>query len=231
VKRFAKDPFAAAPQQRSNPRWDQHNGTICDRYGTIFFVLSCLYLMASFFVPPEPVPQSQSERFDKLVRPHVLPLYSAAYRLLGSREEAEDLVQDVLIKLYPRTDEMFALRDLRSWLLRVLYHQFVDRTRAHLRTVPTVSDDELMQTVPDPAPGPDLLTADADLSDKVAVVIGQLPYMHRALITLHIFGGHTLEELTEVFEVPVGTHKSRLHRSKTTLKERLAPLLGEWNPF
>jgi RNA polymerase sigma factor (sigma-70 family) len=186
--------------------------------------------MPSFFVPPNSS-RTQSERFDELIRPHVMPLYSAAFRLLGNRADAEDLVQDVLIKLYPRTDSLMELRDLRPWLLRVLYHQFVDLTRRRARVPQTVSDDELMEALPDPEAGPDIVSSNADLSKKIADAIAQLPPAQRALVTLHILGGHTLEELTEVFEVPIGTLKSRLHRGKLALKERLAPLLGKWNPF
>jgi RNA polymerase sigma factor (sigma-70 family) len=173
----------------------------------------------------------QAQRFDALVRPHVLSLYTAAYRLVGNREDAEDLVQEILIKLYPRTDELADLRDLWPWLLRVLYNQFVDRTRKQSRTPQVVHDDEALTSIPDSMPTPEQIVADRDLSEKITIALDRLPHAHRALITMHVFGGHTLEELTKVFDVPVGTLKSRMHRAKASLKTSLAPMLGEWNPF
>ncbi len=174
---------------------------------------------------------SPSRRFDDLMRPQILPLYTAAFRLVGNRADAEDLVQEVLIKLYPRTQEMLELRDLRQWLLKVMYRQFVDFTRQRARRPRTLHDEELLEAAQDPAVGPEQFAADADTAARVSNALAELPPAHRALVTLHMLGGHTLEELTAVFEVPLGTLKSRLHRAKATLKRRLGIHAEEWNQF
>jgi len=72
--------------------------------------------------------------FEDLLRPQVEYLYRLAWRFTGSVADAEDLVQDVLIKLFPRTRELLEIERLRPWLARVLYHQFVDSVRQRARS-------------------------------------------------------------------------------------------------
>src|SRR5947207_13761729 len=77
--------------------------------------------------PPE-------SNFEGLLRPQVEYLYRLAWRFTGSVADAEDLVQDVLIKLFPRTRELLEIEKLRPWLARVLYNQYVDSVRKRARS-------------------------------------------------------------------------------------------------
>src|SRR5437660_12596171 len=72
--------------------------------------------------------------FEDLLRPQVEYLYRLAWRFTGSVADAEDLVQDVLIKLFPRTQELLEIDRLRPWLARLLYHQYVDSVRKRARS-------------------------------------------------------------------------------------------------
>ncbi|TNF35939.1 MAG: RNA polymerase sigma factor, partial [Gammaproteobacteria bacterium] len=63
--------------------------------------------------------QSSHDQFELLLRPHLRRLYNLAYRFSGNRDDAEDLVQDVLLKLFPRLHEMQAIEKLGPWLARV----------------------------------------------------------------------------------------------------------------
>ena len=67
--------------------------------------------------------------FESLLAPHVDHLYRLAYRFTGNSHAAEDLVQDVLVKLYRMQGEIERLEKPRPWLARVLYHEYVDRWR------------------------------------------------------------------------------------------------------
>jgi RNA polymerase sigma factor (sigma-70 family) len=163
---------------------------------------------------------AQSKRFDALVRPHTLALYQLAYRLLRNRADAEDLVQDVLLKLYPRTGEMAKLRDLRPWLLRVVYNQFVDTLRKRRRSSATVSDGD-GPDLADPAPGPEQQVSAAQGADRVRDALGQLNENQRLLVGLHLVDGYTLDEVAQLLDVPIGTLKSRLHRTRAQLMRLL----------
>ena len=76
---------------------------------------------------------SGRSRFAALVQPHFDALYGAARRLALSPSDAEDLVQDVCLKAFESIDELENIEFRRAWLLKVLYHKFVDRQRKRAR--------------------------------------------------------------------------------------------------
>jgi RNA polymerase sigma factor (sigma-70 family) len=162
-----------------------------------------------------------ARRFTTLVRPHLPSLYAFAYRLHGNRDDAEDLVQDVLTKLYPRTRELAELRDLRPWLHRVLYNQFIDGARRDRSRPQVAAPDQAEYEIEDPTGGPEGHVDHAELSARIEHALARLDHDQRALVVLHLMEGRTLEELVPVFDVPLGTLKSRLHRARTRLKQLL----------
>ena len=79
------------------------------------------------------VDHSQRDSFDALLRPHLDRLYRLAYRLTGSKPEAEDLFQDVLVKAFARLGDLVDIREPGSWLCRVMYNHFIDQRRRFAR--------------------------------------------------------------------------------------------------
>jgi RNA polymerase sigma-70 factor (ECF subfamily) len=171
---------------------------------------------------------SRDERaraFDALVRPHVRALYRSAMRFTGSRPDAEDLVQDVLVKLYRHRQQLSEVADPRTWMLRVLYREFLNYRRASLRwfarrrAVQASTEDG--EHVAPAELGPSAELDRARLAQQLDGALHRLTQESRALVTLHLIEGYTLEELTDVFGVPIGTLKSRLHRARGDLKDYL----------
>jgi len=80
-----------------------------------------------------PFRPSAQKRFQRMVQPHLQAMHGFAWRLTGNSQDAEDLVQDVVVKLYPRLDELESVDQLRPWLNRVLYRQFIDGLRKKSR--------------------------------------------------------------------------------------------------
>ena len=101
----------------------------------------------------DPGGESQQDRFAKLIRQHYQELYRAAYRLTRSSVDAEDLVQEVCLRAYPRLTEVEALEQPRSWMLRVLYRLFVDlRRRYERKNVRAIDEnEEFKSNEPSPA--------------------------------------------------------------------------------
>lgn len=176
-------------------------------------------------------------QFDQLVRPHLDHLYKLAYRFTGTADRAEDLVQDLLVRVYPRCEELAGIEWLRPWLTRVMYRIFIDQVRHDARSphMP-IADSGLANEftdegdpyaeVPDTAPGPeDELEMHFD-RERLTRAWEQLNPDHRALLTLFEIEGYTLQELEVMLECARGTLKSRLSRARS----RLADLLRDTEP-
>ena len=162
-------------------------------------------------------------RFEDLVGPHIDHLYRLSYRFTGSREDAEDLVQDLLVKLYPRQDEMATIEKLRPWLARVLYRLFIDRTRQDKRSVlNAVEGEESPDDHADTGTGTEAQVELLFTQQRLLESFAHLNDDQRALLALHDIEGYTLAELTEMLDTPVGTLKSRLNRARSKLKAHLS---------
>jgi len=183
-----------------------------------------------------PFRPSRSKRFERLVQPHLQGMYRFAFRLAGQQQDAEDLVQDVVVKLYPRLEELEAVDQLRPWLNRVLYRHFIDQVRRKGR-----QSDRPISEVADPEQQAGYLDAFASdtpelgeqldlarLGPQLARVLESLSPDQRTLIMLHDVDGWRQEDIAEVLDVPIGTIKSRLHRCRAALRERLQ---REMEPF
>lgn len=162
--------------------------------------------------------------FEALIRPHLDRLYRLAYRLTLTVADAQDLVQDVLVKLYPRRDELTSIDDLKPWLSRVLYNQFVQQTRRYrsqrLRVVLGGDGDPMDSLVgpgEDPAEG---ALRSFDITE-VRAALGKLSEEHRTVLLMHDAEGYKIEEIQTITGIPAGTVKSRLHRARARLRELL----------
>jgi RNA polymerase sigma-70 factor (ECF subfamily) len=164
---------------------------------------------------------TRQKRFEKQVRPHLSVLYQYACRLCGQPDDAEDLVQDLLINLYHKDIDLGALRQPKTWLLKSLYHQFIDFTRKQKRnpSVPNYEDEtETLNQQSDIAHGPGQALEQARLGERLESALNQLPVEQKMLILLHDVEGHTLVEIAEIMDTPLGTLKSRLHRTRKSLR-------------
>jgi RNA polymerase sigma-70 factor (ECF subfamily) len=173
---------------------------------------------------------SDAAEFERLLREHVPVLYRSAYRWTGAVDRAEDLVQQLLVHLYPRLAELRELDQLRPWALRVMYRIFVDQLR-RTRSSPvqfgadppadgeSTGEDEAWL---DPSPGPQELTERELTQERVLRAWEQLGEEHRVVLALHDIEDYTLPELAQIMQIPLGTLKSRLHRARARLRELLA---------
>jgi len=164
----------------------------------------------------------RARQFEKQVRPHLTVLYRYAYRLTGAREDAEDVVQDLLIRLYEKQTVIEELDNPKTWLLKVLYRQFIDWQRKTRRTPTLLNDDnadEILDALPHEQPTPEQELQQEQTQQDLGRALEQLNDDQRILIMLHDVEGFTLQELQDVLETPIGTLKSRLHRGRQQLRE------------
>ena len=151
--------------------------------------------------------------------------YKLAYRFTNDVMEAEDLVQDLLVKLYPKCHELGKVEKLRPWLVRVMYRLWVDNhRRQRLATVDVVDDfAELEQSVEavDPDTIPEQAYHRTITRQKLLQALEKLSEDHRIVLILHDVEGYSLEEMKVVLDCAIGTLKSRLHRARDRLRNLL----------
>lgn len=170
--------------------------------------------------------QNRSASFEGLIRPHLDRLYRLAYRLTGSRADAEDLFQDVVMKLFGRLEELAVIDEPGSWMSRVMFNHFVDnRRRLVRRRLISVEESQLRQQGIESLPGCDNPERDAERLDDIMRLdraLAQLSEEHRLVVLLHDSEGYKLTEIHAITNDPVGTLKSRLHRARARLRDLLS---------
>ena len=174
-----------------------------------------------------PVDDNQGAGFEALLKPHLERLYRFAFRLTGAKPEAEDLFQDVLVKVYARLDDLVTIRDAGAWLCRVMYNHFIDNRRRFARArLFTVDEGQLAGEIGiDDLPGEQGTGTNPERLHNIMQLdqaLEKLSDEHRLAVLLHDVEGYKLEEIHEITGDPVGTIKSRLHRARARLREILA---------
>jgi RNA polymerase sigma-70 factor (ECF subfamily) len=163
--------------------------------------------------------------FDRLVRPHFERLYRLAYRLTGSKPEAEDLFQELLIKALGKLDDLVNIEEPGSWLSRVMYNLFVDQHRRFARQrMHVVEEGKLAGDGLAGLPGGENPVAEQERLEQMNQLdsaLQQLSEEHRIIVLLHDTEGYKLSEIQELTGTPIGTVKSRLHRARARLREIL----------
>ncbi len=164
--------------------------------------------------------------FERLVRPHFDRLYRLAWRLAGSKAEAEDLFQELLIKAYGKIDDLATIDQPGPWLCRVMYNLFIDEKRRFARRrMHMVEEGQLGEQGIEGFAGSDDPVAENQQIERVErldAALGQLSDDHRIVVLLHDTEGYKLNEIQELTGTPVGTIKSRLHRARARLREILS---------
>lgn len=160
-----------------------------------------------------------ADRFEQLVSPEIEVLYRFAYRLCQGSDDAEELVQLLLTRLFHKLDELERVESLRPWLMRSLYNLYVDSYRKQQRMLTVISPDEMPDNVISVESTP---YEKAELTDRQNVILSAMQKLNedqRMVLLLHDAEGYTLPELAEILQTPIGTLKSRLHRGRNQVKE------------
>lgn len=163
--------------------------------------------------------------FERLLEPHLDRLYGLAWRLAGNKADAEDLFQDVLIKVYGKLDRLADIDAPGPWLSRVMYNLFIDRQRQlqrrrlHVVSEGQLPDGEIAQFAGSQNPVADRQRMEQ--LERLDAALRQLSDDHRLVVLLHDTDGYKISEIQELTGLPEGTIKSRLHRARTRLRDIL----------
>jgi RNA polymerase sigma-70 factor (ECF subfamily) len=162
----------------------------------------------------EPTPS-----WEEVARHHGRKIYNFAYRLSGNRADAQDLVQEVLLRVR-RGLESYTPQSFDGWLWRITRNAFLDEVRRRRRRpVAPLPDDD--RGVGEPSPPPDEVLDSIRLGEDVQAALLELPFEFREAVVMCDVVGLSYEEIAEAAGIPIGTVRSRIHRGRKLLKERL----------
>jgi RNA polymerase sigma-70 factor, ECF subfamily len=158
--------------------------------------------------------------FAELVREHQAMVFSIAFRFLRDRTVAEELAQDVFLRLYRELPRLESPEHIKFWLRKVITHRAMDYVRAaHRRR--EFAMDELPEPAVRPKEGDPLLQA------SLRKLVASLPNEARMVIVLRYEEEMEPQEIAEVLGLPLATVKSRLRRSLVLLRGKALRLIGE----
>ena len=166
--------------------------------------------------------------FDELVETYLNDMYSLALHLTGSKESAEDLVQDLFVNLKVKRISLQHVSKHRAWLAQILYRLFIDQWRKAQRSPLTLvsytdkeSHEYWIESIEDNTPGPEESLSLDRQQKKLLAAMKFLNQQQKDLIVLHDVEGYTLTEIQQITGTAKGTLKSRLHRAREKLIERM----------
>jgi RNA polymerase sigma factor (sigma-70 family) len=167
--------------------------------------------------------KTQAAVFEQFVGPHMTMLYKAAWRLTGRQDEAEELVQDVMVKLFPKTGEILDIEAPGPWLKKVLYREFVDQLRKKMRRPGHYLSDHEYDFADNTGQdaNPEILAENAMNAERLQAALDLLDGQQRSIIVMHLAEGYTINEIAAFFDLPAETIKTKLRRTKVKLKKIL----------
>jgi len=147
-------------------------------------------------------------------------MYSVAYRLAGNHADAEDVVQEALLRV-KRGLVRYQPGNLNGWLARIVTNVFLDDARRRSRRPQSALPDDPERVI-EGSPGADEELDARDLPDHIQDALRTLPEEFRAPVVLSDVVGQSYEEISRTLDIPVGTVRSRIHRGRARLREALS---------
>lgn len=169
-----------------------------------------------------------SAAFGQLVVKYQDRLYNTVAHVLGSADEAQDVVQDAFVQAFLKLESFERESAFYTWLYRIAFNLAVTRRR---REKPTLSVDQAReQTGEEPqsrCSSPAARLEQQERARQVQAALATLTEEHRTILVLREIDGCCYETIAEILELPVGTVRSRLHRARMQLRDQLKALLQE----
>jgi RNA polymerase sigma-70 factor (ECF subfamily) len=159
--------------------------------------------------------------FGELVNLYQHRIIGYCYRMTGSG--AEDLAQEVFVKLYLVLDRFDTSKPLAPFLFRIAHNHCLDSLKKKtIQTVPLLREDE-KEEVPhlDGTPNPEDLMQKVEVQQAVQEALASMPVLYRSVLIMRHVEGLSYEEISETLDLPLGTVKARIHRGRELLQQKL----------
>lgn len=186
--------------------------------------------MSTAIAELHPFTTEQQERraFEKLMGETESRAYSMALQLTRNKFDAEDLMQDTIVKAWRRFDSYLPGRPFLNWLLRIMQRTYLDTLRRNnpirraesLNSMISPSDGEVQEIqIVDPSPTADAETQHKELQEGIRIALEKLPELYRTAIELCDFEQLSYAEIADKQHTTIGTIRSRIHRGRKMLRD------------
>lgn len=170
----------------------------------------------------------RTDIFNREFMPHINSMYNFAFRLTMDEDDANDLVQDTYLKAFRFISSFEQGTNAKAWLFRILKNSFINDYRKRSKEPSKVDYQEVETTYNSEDAAEVDRTTDLRIEfvqdmigDEVANALNSLPVDFRTVIILCDIEGFTYEEMAKILDIPIGTVRSRLHRARNLLKDKL----------
>ncbi|MDQ3072140.1 MAG: sigma-70 family RNA polymerase sigma factor [Bacteroidota bacterium] len=170
--------------------------------------------------------KERDEMFEQEFLPHLNSLYNFAIFLRNDEEEAKDLLQETYLRAYRFINYYEKGTNAKAWLIRILKNTFINEYRKKSKAPTRVNFEDTFQQADDTSD--DVQNVDLRqeiynniVGDEIMNAVNSLPVDYRLIILLCDVEGFKYDEIARIIDVPIGTVRSRLHRARNMLKEKL----------
>lgn len=175
--------------------------------------------------------QGEEQAYGELIDRYRARIYTFVLRIVKDSEEANDVAQEVFIRVYSSLDKFDPRKNFSSWLLKIAQNLSIDYLRR--RKPAMVSIDEPVETgrgessiqLPSGDLAPDRELEGMEVGEALEIAIGGLEPAYRMVIILRHVEGKSYEEIAEILELPLGTVKTCIFRARRILRAKLKKLL------
>ena len=179
--------------------------------------------------------RTHDQIFEEEFLPHADALKTFAYHLTYNESDADDLVQEAYLKSYRFIDKYLVGTNAKAWLFKILKNEFINRYRKKAKRPTAVDYEEIISYHDQEEANPYSSYVDlrveiyqAMMGDEITIAINGLPVDFRTVILLCDIEGFTYEEISKIIDIPIGTVRSRLHRARNMLKEKLKTYAAQY---
>lgn len=172
--------------------------------------------------------EQKDEIFERELMPHIDALYNFAYRLVFDEDDANDLVQETYLKAYRFVGSYEVGTNAKAWLFRILKNSFINDYRKKTKEPSKIDYQEVEQFYnsedTDVNATSDLRIESVQdmMGDEITTALNSLHIDFRTIIILSDLEDFKYDEMAKILDIPIGTVRSRLHRARHLLKEKLS---------
>lgn len=171
--------------------------------------------------------RGEESAFAELLRRYRASVFNLCLRMLKNRDDAEDVAQDVFIKVFAMLDRYDERYAFRSWIFKIAANQSIDFIRKNRIKLLSLDEpvhyggEEIERQFPDERPTPSDDLEQKQLGKLLREITDELPPHYRSMIVLRHQEQMSYEEIASIMDLPLGTVKARIHRARALMKDKL----------